>query len=297
MSLPVTVVAGYLGAGKTTLINHLLRNPEGLRLAVLVNEFGALAIDEDLIEAREDGLLSISGGCVCCAYGSDMIGALEDLRDRRPAFDHVLLEASGVALPGSIVTTLGLVAGVRPDACAVLADAEQIQRNAANKFLADTVQLQLEQADLLLVTKADLVSPGQLAAVSEWLMQRVPHAQIVTVTQGRVPIGALLGALPAPARADTGSRTAHGDFSSFVLRPEGLVDAGILAGSLAADPAVTRAKGYVRQKAGFALIHVVGHRHSVEPAESTHRIGVVCIGPAPEFSPERLRRLCGPLPP
>ena len=99
MKLPVTVIGGYLGAGKTTLINHLLRNANGLRLAVLVNEFGELSIDEDLIEAEEDGLMSISGGCVCCAYGGDMIGVLEDIRDANPPFDHVLLEASGVALP------------------------------------------------------------------------------------------------------------------------------------------------------------------------------------------------------
>ena len=81
MKLPVTVIGGYLGAGKTTLINHLLRNANGLRLAVLVNEFGELSIDADLIEAEEDGLMSISGGCVCCAYGNDMIGVLEDIRD------------------------------------------------------------------------------------------------------------------------------------------------------------------------------------------------------------------------
>ena len=77
--LPVSVIGGYLGAGKTTLVNHLLRHANGRRLAVLVNEFGDLPIDADLIEAEEDGLISISGGCVCCSFGNDLIAALGDL--------------------------------------------------------------------------------------------------------------------------------------------------------------------------------------------------------------------------
>ena len=78
--IPVTVIGGYLGAGKTTLVNHLLRHADGRRLAVLVNEFGSIAIDEDLIEAEEDGLISIAGGCICCSFGNDLIGAINDLR-------------------------------------------------------------------------------------------------------------------------------------------------------------------------------------------------------------------------
>ena len=81
--IPVTVVGGYLGAGKTTLINHLLRSSKQ-RIAILVNEFGELAIDEDLIEAQEDGLISISGGCICCSFGSNLISALMKLKDNYP---------------------------------------------------------------------------------------------------------------------------------------------------------------------------------------------------------------------
>ncbi len=291
MKLPVTVIGGYLGAGKTTLINHLLRNANGLRLAVLVNEFGELSIDEDLIEAEDDGLMSISGGCVCCAYGNDMIGVLEDIRDAEPGFDHVLLEASGVALPASIMTTVGLVRGLRPDATVVLADAEQIRRNAANKFLSDTIQRQLEQADILLLTKADLVTPEQLTSVSEWLKASAPRARILPVEKGQVALDAIVGALPLPARGFAPSRSPHGDFASIVLRPGGPVDAEALAASLAADPTVTRAKGYVVQGDGLVLIHVVGNRHAVEKADGSHDIGVVCIGLKHEFAAERIEEL------
>lgn len=291
MKLPVTVIGGYLGAGKTTLINHLLRNADGLRLAVLVNEFGALAIDEDLIEAEDDGLMSISGGCVCCAYGNDMIGALEDIRDAERGFDHVLLEASGVAMPASIMTTVGLISGLRPDATVVLADAEQIRRNAANKYLTDTIQRQLEQADILLITKADLVTAKQLADLEKWLKTRVPSARILPVERGQISLDAIVGALPLPARVIAPMRALHSDFASTVLRPDGPVDAQALAQKLAADPTVTRAKGYVAQGSGLALIHVVGNRHAVEEAAGKHEIGVVCIGLKHEFSPQRIDAL------
>ncbi|MDU8911007.1 GTP-binding protein [Aestuariicoccus sp. MJ-SS9] len=290
MKLPVTVISGYLGAGKTTLINHLLRNANGLRLAVLVNEFGALAIDEDLIEAEEDGLMSISGGCVCCAFGGDMIGVLEDIRDSKPGFDHVLLEASGVALPGSIITTVGLVDGLRPDASVVLADAEQIQRNASNKYLSDTVLRQLEQADILLVTKTDLVGSERLVAVENWLKARASRAIVLCVAHGQIPLEALVGGTPLAGRHGTaeGSKSA---FASTVLSPDRIIDAEDLARSLAEAASITRAKGYVRTKEGLALIHVVGERYEVEAAEGPHDVGVVCIGARALFDAELVQSL------
>ena len=99
-TIPVTLIGGYLGAGKTTLVNHLLRNADGRRLAVLVNEFGALPIDADLIVARDGNLISISGGCICCSFGSDLLAALIELKGRGDAIDHLLIETSGVALAG-----------------------------------------------------------------------------------------------------------------------------------------------------------------------------------------------------
>ncbi|MBL8673866.1 MAG: GTP-binding protein, partial [Rhodospirillales bacterium] len=93
-ALPVTVIGGYLGAGKTTLVNHLLRHAGGRRIAVMVNDFGALAVDADLIEAERGDVLDIAGGCVCCSYGSDLMAALMELPRRRPDLDHVALEAS-----------------------------------------------------------------------------------------------------------------------------------------------------------------------------------------------------------
>jgi G3E family GTPase len=116
-AIPVTIVGGYLGAGKTTLVNHLLRHSQGRRIAVLVNDFGELAIDAELIEARDGDMLQLAGGCVCCSFGSDLLAALLRLRDMQPAPRHILIETSGVALPGAVARTLTLVpppSGVSP---------------------------------------------------------------------------------------------------------------------------------------------------------------------------------------
>ena len=125
-AVPVTLIGGYLGAGKTTLVNNLLRHASGRRLAILVNEFGELPIDADLIEARDGNLISISGGCICCSFGSDLIAALIQLEKRSAVIDHLLIETSGVALPRSIVQSLSLLPGLVLDGVIILADGETI---------------------------------------------------------------------------------------------------------------------------------------------------------------------------
>ncbi|MCG6953324.1 MAG: GTP-binding protein, partial [Betaproteobacteria bacterium] len=114
--LPVTVIGGYLGAGKTTLVNHLLRHAGGKRLAVLVNDFGELPIDADLIESQNDAVISLAGGCLCCSFGSDLLGAVNSLTRRVPRPDQLLIEASGVALPDAIAASLSLLREVALDA-------------------------------------------------------------------------------------------------------------------------------------------------------------------------------------
>ena len=171
-TLPLTILGGFLGAGKTTLVNHLLRHANGLRLAVLVNEFGELPIDEDLIDAQDDDLISISGGCVCCSYGSDLTRAMMDLAAMDPPPDHVLLEASGVAIPGAIAASVSLLPSYLTDGIIVLADAETLRQNAVDRYMGDTVLRQLDDADLLILNKCDLVERSQLATLRDWIEQR-----------------------------------------------------------------------------------------------------------------------------
>ena len=167
--IPVTIVGGYLGAGKTTLINNMLRNASGQRLAILVNEFGELPIDEDLIEAQSDEMISLAGGCICCSFGDNLVEALVSLSKLDPAPDHIVVEASGVAIPGSIAASLSLVLGFRLNALVVLADGGTALDLARDKYMGDTILRQLEDADLVVMTKADLVSAAHRFTVMDWL--------------------------------------------------------------------------------------------------------------------------------
>ena len=131
--LPATVVGGWLGAGKTTLVNHLLRHAGGRRIAVLVNDFGEVSIDADLIEGADGGVLSLAGGCMCCSWGEDLFGTLARVRARDPAPDVLLVETSGVAQPGAVARLLRLAPGIQVEAVVVLVDAETVHERAADR--------------------------------------------------------------------------------------------------------------------------------------------------------------------
>jgi G3E family GTPase len=290
--VPVTLI-GYLGAGKTTLVNALLRNAAGRRLAVLVNEFGALPIDADLIVARDDNLISISGGCICCSFGSDLVAALIDIRQRGQPVDQLLIETSGVALPGSIVQSLALVPGLAIDGVVVLADAETIEERARDRYMSDTVLAQLVGADIILLNKIDLVSKEAAAATWRWLAATVPGARIVPVRNASIPPDVIMGRNPQPQR-DQGQPALHAHdtagYETLSLEIDGPRDANGLAEALA-DPrlGLLRAKGFVRDSNGaFATIHVVGRRAQVEPAPSWLEgpARLVCIGLAAGFDRE-----------
>jgi G3E family GTPase len=139
VTIGVGVIGGYLGSGKTTLVNHLLQQSEALRLAVLVNDFGSIAVDASLIVSRSATVISLSGGCVCCAYGSDLIGSLQSLAAAPQPPQAILIETSGVALPRVVLQSAGLVPGMSARGVTVVADAEMLLARAADRFLGDTV--------------------------------------------------------------------------------------------------------------------------------------------------------------
>jgi len=196
--LPVLTIGGYLGSGKTTLVNHLLRNADGRRLAVLVNEFGDLPIDEDLIEAEDDSLISIAGGCICCSFGNDLIGALQSMRQMVPRPDVVIIESSGVAIPGAIVATLSLLPGLHSEGIIVVVDAETVRKAASDDYIGDTIQRQLSDAECIVINKLDLVSEDAASSLTDWLHETVPQAIQIPTQHGQVFPDALLGAISSP---------------------------------------------------------------------------------------------------
>ena len=293
--LSVTVVGGYLGAGKTTLVNSLLRQANGRRLAVMVNEFGALPIDSSLIEAADDRIVSLAGGCVCCSYGEDFVSSLVMLAALEPRPDHILLEASGVAFPGAIAGTVGLLEDFALDGIVVLADAETVQRRASDRYVGSTIRQQLAQADLILLNKCDLAADPE--AVETWLYEAAPAARAVRTMQAEAPIDVVLGARSGGGFATPGGRPFDhtGDYASATLDPPAGADPEALARTLA-DPAhrLLRAKGFVRRGDGaMAAIQIVGNRWTVSEAPAAAPAGLVCIGLKGRIDVEAIKRAVG----
>ncbi len=192
--LRISVLAGYLGAGKSTLLNRLLMGGHGLRIAVIQNEFGEVPVDNDVVVAvDDDGMITLANGCACCTVRDDMIEAVERLMERRPAFDHLVIEASGLATPGPIVMTLLAHpdAGERfqVDGVITVVDARY---HAAQMMRGPEVAQGIAYADAVVLNKADLVSGDQLAAAVAAIREVNPVAELHVAEHANVDTVALI---------------------------------------------------------------------------------------------------------
>ncbi len=198
--IPVSVIGGYLGAGKTTMVNHLLGAAHGRRLAVLVNDFGAVNVDAGLITARDGDTISLENGCVCCSIGDALGDAIDQVLTMDPRPDQIVIEASGVADPAKVAIYGQGWPGCRLDAVVVLVDVETIRQRAVDRFVGSTVVRQLRSADLIVMTKTDLIDDTQLEQVRGWLRGQAP---------GRALLAAESGAIEPQAVLDVGADTAR----------------------------------------------------------------------------------------
>ncbi len=170
------MIGGYLGAGKTTLLNRLLRDPGGRRLGVIVNDFGAIGIDAELLAAASDtGVVNLPNGCVCCTLGGDLFETLVALRDAEVPPDQIVIEASGVADP-AVAAAWGTSAGFTPGGVIVLAAGNTIWQQVRDKYVGGEVQRQLAGADVVLVTKGDLCDGDDLKSADALLREMAPRA-------------------------------------------------------------------------------------------------------------------------
>ena len=290
-ALPVTIIGGYLGAGKTTLVNHLLRTANGRKLAVLVNEFGALPIDEDLIEAQGDDLISIAGGCICCSFGSELSAALMNLAELKVRPDQVVIECSGVAIPSAIAASVSLLDGFVPDGTVVMVDAETIQEAAVDEYIGDTITRQLADADLTLINKADLVSAEHVTQLETWLGTLAPSARSLVAEHGKAPLDMVLG-LGANPRESQQMGHADGLFESIALPCPSSLNGEILARKLTSDPVhIARAKGFFVDELGaLKALHIVGRRFDISDAPENAPLGIVCIGLKGQFDGDLIRK-------
>jgi G3E family GTPase len=191
--IPVTIVSGFLGAGKTTLINRILNGDHGLKMAVMVNDFGDINIDSQLIVSAAQNTVSLANGCICCTVENDLIEQLHTLIDRNgTALDHILIETSGVSDPAKVVNTLRYPQFRQTlfiDAVVSLMDADQF--GSLQGQMKPLAMSQLAVADIVIINKVDLVSPEQLMQIKEqWLF---PGARVLEAQHADVPWALLLG--------------------------------------------------------------------------------------------------------
>ena len=283
--IPTLIVGGYLGAGKTTLFNHLLRHAGGRRIAVMVNDFGELTIDADLIEGAEGSVLALAGGCVCCSFGSDLLGALQDVLQRQPQPDLILIETSGVALPAAVARSARLLPGLHIEGIVLMLDAETARQRSADPYVGDLVRQQLLDADLLILNKTELCSPTELAELDTWLpTMTTPGTPVVPANQARVPPELVLGfhaGLSTGPDATTGDALARwaaqpiaqplvpasDRFVNELLALSAPLDLQALLQGLS-DPTagIVRAKGWLTDLAGQRhLLQQVGRRIELLP--------------------------------
>ncbi|MGQ3016705.1 CobW family GTP-binding protein [Phenylobacterium sp.] len=192
--IPVTVLTGYLGAGKTTLLNRILSEDHGKRYAVIVNEFGEVGIDNDLIVGADEEVFEMNNGCVCCTVRGDLIRVLSGLMKRKGKFDAIIVETTGLADPGPVAQTFFVDDDVRAkaqlDSVTTVVDAKHLPLRLADSH--EAVE-QIAFADQIILNKTDLVTPAELAAVEAQIRRINPLAPIHRAQRSNVPLEAVLG--------------------------------------------------------------------------------------------------------
>jgi G3E family GTPase len=191
---PVTVLTGYLGAGKTTLLNRILTEDHGRRYAVIVNEFGEIGIDNDLIVDADEEVFEMNNGCVCCTVRGDLIRILSGLMKRKGGFDAIVVETTGLADPGPVAQTFfvdeDVRAGAKLDSVTTVVDAKHVLLRLADSKEA---REQIAFADQIVLNKADLVTEDELHEVEARLKRLNPLAPIHRATKSNVPLETILG--------------------------------------------------------------------------------------------------------
>ncbi len=192
--IPVTVLTGYLGAGKTTLLNRILSEPHGKRYAVIVNEFGEIGIDNDLVVGADEEVFEMNNGCICCTVRGDLIRILEGLMKRKGRFDAIIVETTGLADPAPVAQTFFVDQDVqdvaRLDAVVTVADAKWLSARLKD---APEAKNQIAFADVIILNKTDLVSPEELREVEARIRGINPYATLHRSVKANVPLDAVLG--------------------------------------------------------------------------------------------------------
>ena len=286
--IPLTVIGGFLGAGKTTLVNHLLATAER-RWGVLVNDFGAINIDAALIAAADGDSIALANGCVCCEMGDDLGAALARLAARTPPPEHVIVEASGVGDPWRIAQLALIEPGFSLEPLVVLADATALQSQLDDPWIADTVRRQVEHAELLLLTKPDLAGEPACARAEATLAALRPATPIRRTEAGDIPADALAFPTPSRPRPSRFQADAPHPFVTWHFAPPAPLNRDRLRAVLnGLPPAILRIKGIAEYDDGQRLLlQYAARRWAFSDAPALPATGLVVIG-TPDMPPPEI---------
>jgi len=325
-AVPITILTGFLGAGKTTLLNRILTGNHGLRVGVLVNDFGSINIDAELVVGVGDNMISLANGCVCCQIRDDLVESVVALLARPESVEYILLEASGVADPAGIFATftdLNLRDRIRLDSVTCVIDADQVFAHPEYPPLMDLKLRQVGFADMLILNKVGLAGPEQVQKVRVWLDDHFNRLRIVETNYCEVPYEILLGVGRFdPTRAGLNSRDVehsctdpschdelHGNehhrhdhstvFSTWSYETDRPLALEALRESMRKLPGtVYRVKGVVYSEDApqrRAVLQVVGRRVDIsldeEWGERAPRTQIVAIGAAGGIDASQMERI------
>lgn len=279
MSIPVSIIGGFLGAGKTTAVNHLLRHTSA-RIAVLVNDFGALNIDAALLSRAGEGeIFALANGCVCCSIGPDFSTTLSRILAMHPAPERVVIEASGVSDPWRIAQLVKLNKAARLEAVIVLADAQALPAQYADRWLRDTLERQIARADLVCLNKCDIANTAERHAARATLETIRPGVSVIEVKGGALPTG-LLGVTHTGKASSLIAETPTHDIKQWSWAPPGALDEERLRNVLATLPAsIWRGKGLLRLQNGQRVVlQLVGRRWALSAYDGTAPDALVLLG-------------------
>ncbi|UWQ62781.1 GTP-binding protein [Leisingera caerulea] len=277
--LPVTIISGYLGAGKTTLINRLLAEDHGQKLAVIVNDFGAVNIDDALIQDTDGGKIALTNGCVCCTMGDDLAAALREVLNRPEHPDHLVIEASGISDPVAIANSVLNENGLSYGGIVTLVDAEHAQTLLNDPLVAPQAEQQIRAADLVIATKCDEISDSLGAALKS------AGARTPTVLNGSPVAELLFDVVPLPKGRAV---AAHPAYATWQHRSRTVLDRRALGDKLADRPAgLYRMKGFVLTTGGAYELHVVGRHVEAKRCEAEETV-LVGLGPSDRISREEI---------
>eukprot|EP00119_Amphimedon_queenslandica_P003736 XP_003390669.1 PREDICTED: uncharacterized protein LOC100631588 [Amphimedon queenslandica] len=310
--LPLTVIGGYLGAGKTTLINRILHEPQGRRIMVLVNDFGAINIDASLLASADEDTIALTNGCVCCTMGADLFLAIGDVLDRKRRPDHLIVEASGIADPAKIAAVAACEPDLLPAGIVTVFDGANGIGLLNDPLIADQIRSQIEVADLLVISKEPspddvierirLLAPGASIVPSEMIAALILDGPDIDQTLDACESAKTPCESSTPESASkedaSGQRPppTHPDYVQWHASGEIAFGRAGLEDRLARRPSgLYRLKGFVREsKAGGESktleVQVAGRRVSIKSAPSHAPSGIVGIGIEGRITAEEIDR-------